>query len=70
VFAAYDGSCYRQVTVIDPATGLKKTTRIRLEKATNLDEARSEAESLKDRIAEGQGVFGKKGPDFKTYREH
>jgi integrase len=65
-----NGSYYVQTTLIDPKTGCKKTTKIRLPEASTTDEAKTEAVRLRDKIGEGQSFYGKAGPDFKTYREH
>jgi integrase len=67
---ARNGSYYVQTTITDPATGCKKTTKLRLADASNLDEAKTEAVKLREKISEGQSIYGKGGPEFKTYREH
>jgi integrase len=65
-----NSSYYVQTTITDPATGLKKTTKLRLADASNLDEAKTEAVKIREKISEGQAVFGKAGPEFKIYRDH
>lgn len=65
-----NGSYYVQTTITDPATGLKKTTKLRLHKASSLDEAKTEAVKIREQISEGQAVFGKAGPEFGVYRDH
>jgi hypothetical protein len=43
-----------QTTITDPATRLKKTTKLRLANASNLDEAKTEAVKTRERISEGR----------------
>jgi integrase len=49
---------------------LKRVTKLRLEHADNLEQAKTEAAKVKDNASKGQGTFGALGPTFKAYREH
>ena len=65
-----NGSYYVQCTITHPTTGLKRVTKLRLEHADNLEQAKTEAAKVKDNASRGQGTFGALGPTFKSYREH
>lgn len=65
-----NGSYYVQTTVQDPATGLKKVTRLPLPAATDIDSAKTEAAKLREKIAEGETIHGRQGPAFTEYRKH
>jgi integrase len=65
-----NGSYYVQCTITHPTTGLKRVTKLRLEHADNLEQAKTEAAKVKDNASKGLGTFGALGPTFKAYREH
>jgi len=65
-----NGSYYVQTTVIDPTTGLKKVTKIRLEKASDIDSAKTEAGKIRQQIEQGETMHGRGGPAFGEYKEH
>jgi integrase len=65
-----NGSYYVQCTITDPSTGLKRVTKLRLDQADTLEQAKIEAAKVKDSASKGQGIFGAMGPTFKAYREH
>lgn len=65
-----NGSYYVQTTIIDPSTGLKKVSKLRLAEATDIESAKTEAGKLRQKIAAGETIHGKHGPTFSEYREH
>jgi hypothetical protein len=52
-----NSSDYVRSTITDPATWLKKTTKLRLEKASKLDEATTKAVTLKKKSTGAKAVF-------------
>ncbi len=65
-----NGSYYVQCTITNSSTALKHVTKLKLEHANNLEQAKVEAAKVKDDASKGQGTFGAMGPTFKSYREH
>lgn len=65
-----NGSYYVQTTVVDANTGLKKVTKIRLEKASDIDSAKTEAGKIRQQIEQGETVHGRGGPAFGEYKDH
>lgn len=63
-------SFYLATRIQDPLTGLKKDTLIRLEGATDFKSARLQSEKLKEKISEGETIYGRQGPAFNEYRQH
>lgn len=64
-----NGSYYVQCTITHPATGKKTVTKLRLENADTLEQAKIEAAKAKDNASKGIGTFGPLGPTFKAYRK-
>lgn len=63
-------SFYIQIRVLDAATGVKKAKRIRLEKATTIEEAKMAMLALKQSVRRGETVSGASGPSFKEFSKH
>lgn len=63
-------SFYCQTTVKDAITGRSKVTKIRLDKATDVESAKLEAGKLRERIKGGESIHGKSGPKLGEYKEH